>query len=215
MPAIRIPVFGLLWTGLAVAYVVASALGLRPAALAVLGLAAGVLVAATGRRLAGLVVGIALAAAAWRFADAIAFLVFVPPLCAFAFMALLFASTLRAGSEPLISRIARKEHPDETPEVARYTRGLTGLWSASFAALFVAAVALATFLPVASWSRWISGLGFFVPVTLFLGEHAYRRHRFPDRERGSLAVLIPNVIAVFRDIVSETGRRLLPEAESR
>ena len=215
MPPIRIPVFGLLWPGLAVAYLVASALGLRPAALAVLGLAAGVLVAASGRRLAGLVVGVALAAAAWHFADAIAFLVFAPPLCAFAFMAFLFGSTLRAGSEPLISRIARKEHPDVTPDVARYTRRLTGLWTASFAALFVAALALATFLPVAAWSRWVSGLGVFVPVSLGLGEFAYRRHRFPHRERGSLAVLIPNVIAVLRDSALDSGRRLHPEAESR
>ncbi len=215
MPAIRIPVFGLLWPGLAVAYLVACALGLRPAALAVLGLAAGAIVAASGRRLAGLVVGVALAAAAWRFADAIALLVFAPPLCGFAFMAYLFGSTLRAGSEPLIGRIARKEHPDVTPDIARYTRRLTGLWSASFVALFVTAFALATFLPVAAWSRWISGLGFFVPASLILGEFTYRRHRFPHRERGSLAVLIPNVIAVFRDIALDSGRGLHPEAESR
>ena len=215
MPAIRIPVLGLLWPGLAVAYLVASALGQRPAALAVLGLAAGALVAASGRRLAGILVGIALAAAAWRYADAIAFLVFAPPLCAFAFMAFLFGGTLRAGSEPLISRIARKEHPDVTPEVARYTRALTGLWSAAFVALFAAALALATFLPVPSWSRWVAGLGFLVPVSLFLGEFEYRRHRFPDRERGSLAALIPNVVAVFRDIALDSGRPMHPEAESR
>lgn len=214
MPATCIPIFGLLWPGLAAAYLAASALGQRPAALAVLGLAAGALVAASGRPLLGIAAGVVLAAAAWRFADAIASLLFVPPLCAFAFMAFFFGRTLRAGSEPLISRIARKENPDLTPDVARHTRWLTGLWSASFVALFFVALALATFLPVESWSHWVHGLGFAVPLVLFLGEFAYRRHRFPHRARGSLAVLVGNVIAVFREIALESDRHLLPESET-
>lgn len=204
MPAMRIPPLGLLWLGLAAAYLAASALGHRAATLAVLGLMAGALVAASGRRLLGLVAGVALAAAGWRFAQTVGFLVFIPPLAAFAFMAFFFGRTLRAGSAPLIERIARKEHPDLPPDMARHARWLTGAWTACFAALFLIALALAPFLSLEAWSRWVHALGYVVPGVLFLGEHVYRHHRFPHRTQGSLAVLVPNVVAVIREIASET-----------
>ncbi len=67
--------------------------------------------------------GVALAVAAWHFFAAVAFLVFVPPLAAFAFMAVFFGRTLRAGAQPLISRIARKEDPDAAAGSGAATRG--------------------------------------------------------------------------------------------
>jgi uncharacterized membrane protein len=210
MPATRISGFGLLWLGLALAYLVASALGYRAAALGVLGLMVGGIVAARGRRLLGFIVGIALAALAWRFAEAVRILVFIPPLAAFAFMAFFFGSTLRAGSEPLITRIARKEHPDLPPEMARHARWLTGAWTACFVALFVVSLALAPWVSLETWSRWVQGLGYGVPGALFLGEHAYRHHRFTQRAHGSLAVLIANVLAVMREMALESGRRAAP-----
>jgi len=201
----RIPALGLFWIGLAAAYLATSALGHRAGALAVLGLIVGALVAASGRRLPGLVAGVVLAAAAWRFAETVGFLVFVPPLAAFAFMAYFFGRTLRAGSEPLIIRIARKEHPDLPPDMARHARWLTGVWSACFVALFLIALALAPLLSLEAWSRWVHGLGYVVPGALFLGEYLYRRRRFPHRTQGSLAVLVPNVIAVIRESALEPG----------
>lgn len=201
----RISGFGLLWIGLSVGYLAASALGDRAAALAVLGLMAGAWVGASGRRLLGFVAGIALAIAAWRFAETVRVLVFIPPLAAFAFMAFFFGRTLRAGSEPLINRVARKEHSELPADVARHTRWLTGLWSVCFAALFLVALALAPLLPFEAWSRWVQCLGYVVPGALFLGEYAYRHHRFPNRPHGSLAVLIPNVIAVIREMAMESG----------
>jgi uncharacterized membrane protein len=215
MPVTRIPALGLLWLGLAAAYLAASALGHRAAALAVLGLMAGALVAASGSRLLGLVAGVALAAAAWRFAEMAHFLVFLPPLAAFGFMAFLFGRTLRAGCEPLINRIARKEHPDLPPDMARHARWLTGVWSACFAALFLAALGLAPFLSLEAWSRWVQGLGCVVPGALFFGEHAYRRHRFPHRAQGSLVVVVRNVVAVFREIALEPGKCPAPGGELR
>lgn len=215
MPVMRIPAFGLLWLGLAAAYLAASALGHRTATLAVLGLMAGALVAASGSRLLGLAAGLVLAAAAWRFAEAVPFLVFLPPLAAFAFMAFFFGRTLRAGSEPLINRIARREHPDLPPDMARHARWLTGIWSACFVSLFFVALGLAPFLSLEAWSRCVHALGYFVPGALFLGEYAYRRHRFRHHAQGSLAVLVPNVVAVFREMAMQSGRRAVPGGGSR
>src|SRR5471030_1765884 len=133
MPVTSISGLGLLWAALTVGYLAASELGYRAAALAVLGFMAGALFAATGRRLVGFAAGVLLAAAAWRFAETVAFLVFVPPLAAFAFMAFFFGRTLRAGSEPFISRIARKERSELPADTACYTRRLTGVWCICFA----------------------------------------------------------------------------------
>lgn len=215
MPMMRIPAFGLLWLGLAAAYLAASALGHRAAALAVLGLITGALVAASGRRLLGLIAGVVLAAAAWRFAEAVRFLVFIPPLAAFAFMAFFFGRTLRAGSEPLINRIARKEHPDLPPDMARHARWLTGAWTACFVALFLVALGLAPWLSLEAWSRWVQLMGYVVPGTLFVGEHLYRHRRFAHRAHGSLSVLVTNVLAVIRESAVEAGQRAQPGGRPR
>ena len=205
MSAMRIPAFGLLWLALAAAYLAASAFGDRAATLLVLGLMVGALVAASGQRIAGLVAGVALATAAWHYSGRVAFLAFTPPLAAFAFMAYFFGRTLRAGREPLIHRIARKDDSDLPADVARYTRRLTQIWTACFVVLFLVALGLAPLLPLEAWSRWVHGLGYLVPVALFVGEHAYREHRFPHRHRDTLAVMIPRVIAVMREAALESG----------
>ena len=214
MPANRIPAFGLLWLALAVAYLGASALGDRAATLVVLALMAGTLVAASGQRVAGLLAALALAAAAWHFSGRVAFLVFVPPLAAFAFMAYFFGRTLRAGEEPLIQRIARKADPVLPADVARYTRALTVIWTVVFASLFLLALALAPLLAFASWSRWVNGLGYLVPAALFLGEYFHRKRRFPHRHRDPLSVMIPHVIAVMREMAIEPSLRVARDGES-
>jgi uncharacterized membrane protein len=215
MPAIRISGPGSVWLGLSIAYLASSALGHRPAALAVLGFMAGAVVAFSGRRLAGSIVGIALAAAAWRFADEVRVLVFIPPLAAFAFMAFFFGSTLRPGSEPLINRIARKEHPDLPPDLERHARWLTGVWTACFVFLFVMALGLAPLLSLGTWSQTVQLVGYLVPAALFLGEYIYRHRRFAHRAHGSLAVLVPNVVAVIREIAMESNRRVGPARGTR
>lgn len=215
MPANRVPALGLLWVLLAAAYVGASSLGHQEATLAIIGIMGGAVLAAAGRPLAGFVLGAVLALAAWRFAASLAHLAFIPPLAAFAFMAVFFGRTLRAGSEPFINRIARREHPDLPPEMARHARGLTVLWSACFAFLFLVALGLAPILPLEAWSRWVNGLGYLVPGALFVGEHAYRLRRFPDRAQGSIAELVPHVLAVMREMALEPANAARPGGEPR
>lgn len=190
---------GLVWIALAAGYLAASASGHRAAALGVVGLMVGALVAASGRRLAGLTAGLALAIACLYWSDSIAFLVYAPPLAAFAFMAFFFERTLRPGAEPLITRVARKEHPDLPVEMARYARTWTRAWSLCFVSLFLAALLSAPVLSLDSWARWVQGLGYAVPTALFLGEYAYRHQRFRDHRHGSLPVLILNIVAVIKE----------------
>jgi uncharacterized membrane protein len=205
MPAIRGSAVA--WLVLSVAYLAASALGERAAALAVLGLMGGALIATSGRRVTGIVMASAFAAAAWRFADEVRVLVFIPPLAAFAFMAYFFGRTLRPGSEPLINRIARKEHPDLPDDMARHARWLTGVWATCFVFMFLVALVLAPVLTFESWSRWVQLMGYAMPGALFLGEYVYRHRRFAHRSHGPLPLLVANVMAVIRESAMESGTR--------
>ncbi len=212
---IHVPGLGLLWLALAAGYLAASASGHRAVAMSIVGLMAGALIAASGQRLAGLLAGVALAAACLHWSDSIFFLVYFPPLLAFAFMAYFFYRTLGPGIEPLITRVARKEHPDLPAEIAVFTRALTLAWSLCFAFLFLVTLMLAYLLPLDSWSRWVHGLGYIVPATLFLGEYVYRHHRFPDRSHGSIAVLVFNIVAVVKEAVAKPNSQNAQSPQDR
>jgi len=91
------PLFALLWCGLAVAYLVASACGERVLALALVGVMTGALLAAAGKRVIGVVVGVGLPIACMAWPESLFVLVYLPPMAAFAFMAWFFGRTLRSG----------------------------------------------------------------------------------------------------------------------
>ncbi len=187
-----------LWLLLATTYLVATATGMRVLAMAVVGLMVGVLLAASGRIKTGAILGAALVVLCFYFSASMRFVVYFPPLAAFAFMAFFFYRTLRPGSEPLITQVARMEHPDLPLDMARYSRLLTAVWSGCFMLLFAVTLLLAPLLPLDTWSRWVHGLGYVLPGTLFLGEYAYRHYRFRETRHGSLMVLIPNIITASR-----------------
>jgi uncharacterized membrane protein len=221
MPA-RSPHPGLvvLWLILAAGYLVASAMGFFVVAMVAVGFMVGALLVASGRVTAGCLIGMALVAACIYFSDSMQFIIYAPPLAAFAFMAFFFYRTLRPGSEPLITRVARREHPDLPPDMARYTRTLTWGWSLCFALLFIVGLLLVPLLPLDTWSRTVHGLGYVLPGALFLGEYAYRHYRFRDRSHGSLLALIPNIVAVSREAAMSFEKRdtesmMLPIASFR
>ena len=164
------------------------------------------LLIASGRIVAGGMAGTLLTGLCLWFADSIHFIVYLPPLAAFAFMTFFFCRTLRAGSEALITRVARREHPDLPPDMARHTRTLTAIWSLCFALLFAVALFLAPLLAVDTWSRWVHGLGYVVPGILFLGEYIYRRFRFRERKHSSLVVLIRNIVIVSKEAAVSSNK---------
>ncbi|MCK9381486.1 MAG: hypothetical protein M0P95_10535 [Sulfuritalea sp.] len=200
---------------LAIGYLAASVSGFRGLALGIVGVMIGAVVAASGRRVAGLLSGFVLSGAFLYWSDSLFFVVYVPPIAGFAFMAFFFQRTLWRGSEPLITRVARKEHPDMPADIARYTRTLTWAWSGCFVFLLVAALALAPVLPLDSWSRWVQGLAVVLPATLFLGEYIYRCQRMRNHRHGSLLILLLNVIAVVKEAAIKPTLRSPADSERR
>ena len=122
----------------------------------------------------GLVLGTWWVSAAWTYG------VFVPPVASFALFLWFFGRTLRSGREPLVTSIARFVHGTLTPEIERYTRGVTVAWCGFFAAIAAASIVLAVAAPFAVWSFFANVLAYPLVGLMFAGEYAIRRRRFPD-----------------------------------
>lgn len=106
---------------------------------------------------------------------------YLPPIFISGGLLWLFASTLRDGHEPIISRFARLVFQEEDPEQLRYTRRVTQIWSLFFLTMLLETVLLSVFAPLELWSLFANLLNYLFIALLFVLEFAYRRWRFPQR----------------------------------
>lgn len=129
-----------------------------------------------------------LAVLAWQ-ADRLV-LLYLPPVAINLWFALLFGASLRRGSLPLITRIARLERGELEPELAAYTRRLTAIWTALFLAMATESLLLALFAPVALWSWFVNVWNYVFVAALYLGEQVYRRLRYARYAHASPLALV-------------------------
>ena len=163
--------------------------------------------------LAALIPGlVALAQAPWATLPLLA-----PPVVFVGLVAWLFARTLRSGRVPLVTRMAAAVHDcpvaELEPDLAAYTRRLTGFWAALLGALCLVNLALALFaapegllaqlghatpLPVmdARGSLFANLLIHGVVAACFIGEFAWRQHRFPDQPYRNLPGFLGKLLAL-------------------
>src|SRR5947207_3644559 len=103
--------------------------------------------------------GFALLAAAPLVADPDALLKFPPILINLA-LAVWFGRTLAPGEEPMISWFARLARGTELPpDLARYTRWSTVMWTAFFVSMAAAAATLAVLASPRTWSLFANEIG--------------------------------------------------------
>jgi uncharacterized membrane protein len=108
---------------------------------------------------------------------------YVPPAAIPAALFLLFAGSLRAGSTPLVTRIATTMHDGALPEdLVKYTRQVTVLWAGVCATLFLSAVLLAMFATPVLWSLLTNVVHYLVLGLVFVLEYGWRRLRFRHHE---------------------------------
>jgi uncharacterized membrane protein len=105
-------------------------------------------------------------------------IVYAPPVVLNLALCALFASTLRAGSEPLITRFARAERGDMPADLASYTRRLTQIWVLFFALMAAISVALALLASAAAWSLFTNVVNYVLVLLMFVLEYGYRRIRY-------------------------------------
>lgn len=148
--------------------------------------------AARSARAALCALGIALLAA-WAAHATPQLLLYAPPVLINVALAAVFAASLRPPRQPVITRFARMEHPVLPCELALYTRRLTVVWAALFAAMAGVALMLALRGPLEAWSTFTNVVSYLLVAALFAGEHAYRRRRFRQYRHAGLRELVRNV----------------------
>ena len=106
-------------------------------------------------------------------------LLYTPPIVINLALCAFFARTLRAGSEPFVSRFARIERGGWLPpDLARYTRNLTCAWALFFLVMAAVSATLAMTGPLATWSLFSNLLNYLFVIILFIVEYIYRRVRY-------------------------------------
>lgn len=108
-------------------------------------------------------------------------------------LACVFGASLRPGRDPVISLFARMEQGALPPDLARYTRLLTWIWTCLFTAMAGIALALALFGPLSLWSTFTNLVAYALVAALFVGEYVYRRRRYRQYHHATLIELIANV----------------------
>lgn len=103
---------------------------------------------------------------------------FLPPPAISLFFCLLFGKTLLPGNEPLVTRIARSERGELSPELIVYTRRVTWLWTGFLFLVTLESILLAVFTSVETWSLFANMLNYVFIGALLVAEYAYRISRF-------------------------------------
>ena len=120
-------------------------------------------------------------------------LLYVPPVAINVALCWLFGRTLVARRTPLIARFAMLEQGSLTPELQRYTRTLTWIWTLLFAAAAALSAALALSGNRDAWSLFTNLLNYAAVAFLFLCEYVYRRVRWRHYRHQSPLQLLRNV----------------------
>lgn len=129
----------------------------------------------------------------WNYAPSL--LLYVPPAALNGAFGVFFAVTLAPGREPRIASFARLERGgDLPPDLARYTRRLTWLWTMFFFVSAAVGLLLAVSAPLAVWSAFVNVASYVAVAALFVGEYLYRKLRFPHYRHAPLATLMRIVV---------------------
>lgn len=115
----------------------------------------------------------------------------LPPIAVNLALAVWFGRSLARGEEPVISWFARLVRGTElAPDLARYTRNSTIVWTSFFTGSALAAAALALFASPHTWNLFVNGIGYFLVGVLFAVEYVYRRVRFRHHTHAPFAEVV-------------------------
>lgn len=118
---------------------------------------------------------------------------FLPPPAISLFFSLLFAKTLLPGEEPLVTRIARLERDELSPELLAYTRRVTWVWAGFLLLVTLESILMAIYASVETWSLFANVLNYVFIGALFLGEYVYRINCFGRAAHASLRRMLSRI----------------------
>jgi len=153
------------------------------------------------------VAGFAGLAAALLLVDS-ATLLKLPPIAINLALAVWFGRSLARGEEPVISWFARLVRGTElAPDLARYTRISTIIWTSFFVISAAAAATLALLASAQVWTTFANGIEYLLVGALFGGEYVYRRVRFRHHQHAPFLVVVRAVARARELSPRRTARR--------
>ncbi|UCE90434.1 MAG: hypothetical protein JSW10_06380 [Pseudomonadota bacterium] len=120
---------------------------------------------------------------------------YLPPIAFNAGLCALFASTLRPGKMPLITRYILKMEGEVPPELVPYSRNLTRIWAGFFALMALTSTLLALYAPTAIWSLFTNFINYLLVLLLLGGEYFMREKLFPHRQQRGFINFLRRLIA--------------------
>src|SRR3989475_9938089 len=151
--------------------------------------------------------GFALLAAAPLVAEPAALLK-LPPVIFNVALAVWFGRTLARGEEPMISWFARLVRGTELPpDIARYTRWSTVIWTAFFVSMAAASAALAVLATPHTWSVFTNGIDYILVGALFVGEYVFPRVRYAHHEPPPFSDVVRTVVRAGKLAPRRTARQ--------
>lgn len=119
----------------------------------------------------------------------------IVPVAIFLTLAWLFGSTLKPGSEPLVTLMARTMGDEMDPATCRYTRYVTLAWTLFLTTLALISAALALWAPITLWSLFTNLISYLLVALFFIGEF-YIRPRFVHQPRQTLRQFVHRLLLV-------------------
>lgn len=110
-----------------------------------------------------------------------AYALYLPSIIIPCLMLSAFAPSLLPGREPLITRIADSINGPLSPQQRDYTRVVTWVWVATLGLILLVTLGLLLFWSAEAWSVFANFISYLLLGSLFAGEYAVRRVRFPDQ----------------------------------
>lgn len=118
------------------------------------------------------------------------YLMFVPPVLIPLSVLWLFANSLRAGSMPVVTRVATAIRGPLPAELALYTRRVTQLWVGLLIMMALGSLLLALFASAELWSLMTNIMLYVLMGAVFVAEYGYRRWRFRHLPHESFLAMI-------------------------
>lgn len=106
----------------------------------------------------------------------------LPPIAIPLSLLIVFGNSLRPGQVPMATRFAQLARGSLPPDLARYTRSVTVLWTVVFVLLTLSAILLALFASREWWSLATNFLHYLLIGAVFVAEYAYRRWHLRHHE---------------------------------
>nr|UXE46147.1 hypothetical protein Hi04_10k_c5801_00005 [uncultured bacterium] len=131
------------------------------------------------------------------------YLLYLPPPLICLVMMAFFGRTLRAGSEPLITRISRAMRGGViSEEVRTYTRKVTILWVTMFGLLALESSLLAIFAPPRIWSLFTNLIDYLIIASVLTVEFFYHTRRYPNPRQRNFSDFAREMVRIdFRKLL--------------